>query len=44
VGFFVDYGFDSAILAAVASRAFDAMFGEILGAFERRANCLFGRA
>jgi coenzyme Q-binding protein COQ10 len=44
VGFCVDYGFDSPILAAVASRAFDAMFAEILGAFERRADRLRGRA
>ena len=28
----------------LASRAFDAMFGEILAAFERRADRLFGRA
>jgi hypothetical protein len=28
----------------VASRAFDAMFAEILGAFERRADRLRGRA
>lgn len=40
VGFCVDYAFDSAILSAVASRAFDAMFGEILAAFERRADRL----
>ena len=44
VGFCVDYAFDSPILAAVASRAFDAMFAEILGAFERRADRLRGRA
>jgi coenzyme Q-binding protein COQ10 len=44
VGFCVDYAFDSAILGAVASRAFAAMFGEILTAFERRAERLFGRA
>jgi coenzyme Q-binding protein COQ10 len=44
VGFSVDYGFESAVLAAIASRVFDAMFGEILGAFERRADRLFGRA
>lgn len=44
VGFFVDYAFDSAILSAVASRAFAAMFGEILAAFERRAESLFPRA
>ena len=44
VGFSVDYAFDSAILSAVASRAFAAMFGEILAAFERRADRLFGSA
>jgi coenzyme Q-binding protein COQ10 len=44
VGFSVDYAFDGALLSAVASRAFAAMFGEILAAFERRADRLFGRA
>jgi coenzyme Q-binding protein COQ10 len=44
VGFSVDYAFDSAILSAVASRAFGGMFGEILTAFERRADRLFSRA
>jgi coenzyme Q-binding protein COQ10 len=44
VGFSVDYAFNSAILSALASRAFDAMFGEILTAFERRADRLCGRA
>ena len=43
VEFFADYAFSSAILAALASRAFDAMFGEIVDAFERRADRLFGR-
>jgi coenzyme Q-binding protein COQ10 len=43
VGFSVDYAFDSALLSAVASRAFDAMFGDILAAFERRADRLYGR-
>jgi coenzyme Q-binding protein COQ10 len=38
VGFSVDYAFDSAILSAVVSRAFEAMFGQILAAFERRAD------
>jgi coenzyme Q-binding protein COQ10 len=41
VGFSVDYAFDSAILSAIASRAFDAMFGDILAAFERRADRLY---
>ena len=44
VGFSVDYAFESAILSVLASRAFDAMFGEILAAFDRRADRLFGRA
>lgn len=39
--FSVDYEFNNPVLAAVASRAFDAMFGQILNAFERRAACLF---
>ena len=43
VGFSADYAFDSAILSAVASRAFAAMFGEILAAFQRRADRLFVR-
>jgi coenzyme Q-binding protein COQ10 len=42
VTFSVDYAFSSALLAAVASRVFDAMFADILGAFERRADRLFG--
>jgi coenzyme Q-binding protein COQ10 len=41
VGFSVEYAFDSAILSAIASRAFDAMFGDILAAFERRADRLY---
>jgi coenzyme Q-binding protein COQ10 len=44
VGFSVDYAFESAILSALASRAFAAMFREILTAFERRAERLFPRA
>jgi coenzyme Q-binding protein COQ10 len=44
VGFSVDYAFDSAILSAVASRAFAAMFGEILAAFQYRADHLFTRS
>jgi coenzyme Q-binding protein COQ10 len=43
VGFSVDYAFDSAILSAVASRGFAAMFDEILAAFQRRADRLFIR-
>ena len=44
VGFSVDYAFDSAILSAVASRAFAAMFDEILAAFQRHGDRLFTRA
>jgi len=44
VAFSVDYAFDSAILSALASRAFAAMFRDILTAFERRADRLFARA
>jgi coenzyme Q-binding protein COQ10 len=43
VGFSVDYAFNSAILSALASRAFASMFREILAAFERRADRLFDR-
>jgi len=43
VGFSVDYAFESAVLEALAARAFEAMFGEILTAFERRAEPLFAR-
>jgi coenzyme Q-binding protein COQ10 len=41
VRFCVDYAFNSAILSALASSAFDAMFGKIVAAFERRADRLF---
>jgi coenzyme Q-binding protein COQ10 len=44
VTFFVDYALSSALLAVVASCVFDAMFADILGAFERRADRLFGAA
>jgi len=37
VHFSVSYEFSNPVLAAVASRVFAAMFGNILGAFERRA-------
>jgi coenzyme Q-binding protein COQ10 len=37
VCFSVDYEFSNPVLAALASRVFAAMFGEILNAFERRA-------
>ncbi|MGC1689420.1 MAG: type II toxin-antitoxin system RatA family toxin [Pseudolabrys sp.] len=39
--FSVNYEFSNPVLAAVASRVLDAMFGEILNAFERRAAHLF---
>ncbi|MGA8747672.1 MAG: type II toxin-antitoxin system RatA family toxin [Pseudolabrys sp.] len=39
--FSVDYEFKNPVLAAVASRVFNAMFGEILNAFEQRAAKLF---
>ncbi len=39
--FSVNYEFSNPVLAAVASRVFAAMFGEILNAFERRAAQLF---
>jgi len=39
--FSVNYEFSNPVLAAVASRVFAAMFGEILNAFERRAAYLF---
>jgi len=40
--FTVDYEFDNPVLAAVASRVFDAMFAHIVEAFEQRAGRLFG--
>jgi len=39
--FSVDYEFNNPVLAAIASRAFNAMFSEILNAFEHRAVRLF---
>jgi uncharacterized membrane protein len=41
VNFSVSYEFSNPLLAAVASRVFGAMFGEVLNAFERRAAQLF---
>lgn len=43
VEFSVSYEFANPILAGVASRVFTAMFGEILNAFEQRADLLCGR-
>ncbi len=39
--FSVNYEFNNPVLRVVASQAFNAMFGQILNAFERRAACLF---
>ena len=39
--FSVNYEFSNRLLAAVASRVFDAMFGQILSAFEHRAARVF---
>lgn len=44
VEFAVDYEFDSAALAALASALFEAMFSRIMDAFERRAEQLFAAA
>ena len=43
IDFSVDFEFSSRILAAVASRVFSSMFGEMVDAFERRADRLFPR-
>ena len=43
IDFSVDFEFSNLILAAVASRVFSSMFGEMVDAFERRADRLFGR-
>jgi coenzyme Q-binding protein COQ10 len=42
IGFSADFAFSSPMLSALASRVFEDMFGEIVDAFERRADCLFG--
>ncbi len=44
IAFTVNYEFSSPILGAVASRVFDSMFRDIVDAFERRADQVFGRA
>ena len=41
IHFSVDYALSNPVLAAVASRAFSAMFDKILDAFEQRAAELF---
>ena len=43
IDFSVDFEFSSLLLAAVASRVFGSMFGEMVDAFERRADRLFPR-
>ena len=43
IDFSADFEFSSLVLAAVASRFLDSMFGEMVDAFERRADHLFGR-
>ena len=43
VEFFADYGFSNPVFGALASRVFDATFSNIVGAFERHADRLFGR-
>jgi coenzyme Q-binding protein COQ10 len=43
VTFSVEYQFSSRVMEAVASRVFSGIFEEILGAFEHRADELFGR-
>jgi coenzyme Q-binding protein COQ10 len=44
IAFAVTYEFSSPILGALASRMFDSMFRDIVDAFERRADHVFGRA
>jgi len=41
--FSANFEFNSLIQAALASRAFGSMLGEIVNAFERRADRLFGQ-
>jgi coenzyme Q-binding protein COQ10 len=43
IGFSVEYEFSNPILATVASRVFNAMFSEIVNAFEQRADTLSTR-
>ena len=43
IDFSVDFEFSNFILAAVASRVFSSMFGEMVDAFERRADRRFPR-
>jgi coenzyme Q-binding protein COQ10 len=43
IDFSANFEFSSLILAALASRVFSSMFGEMVDAFERRADRLFSR-
>ncbi len=44
VGFFIDYEFKSRTLGALMGSMFDAAFRKFAGAFERRADVVYGRA
>jgi coenzyme Q-binding protein COQ10 len=44
VGFFIDYEFRSRTLGALMGSMFDAAFRKFAGAFERRADAIYGRA
>jgi coenzyme Q-binding protein COQ10 len=44
VGFFIDYEFKSRMLGALMGSMFDAAFRKFAGAFERRADVVYGRA
>ena len=44
VGFFIDYEFRSRTLGVLMGSMFDAAFRKFAGAFERRADAIYGRA
>ena len=44
VGFFIDYEFRSRTLSALMGSMFDMAFRKFAGAFERRADVVYGRA
>ena len=44
VGFFIDYEFRSRTLSALMGSMFDVAFRKFAGAFERRADVVYGRA
>ena len=44
VGFFIDYEFRSRTLGVLMGSMFDAAFRKFAGAFERRADAVYGRA